>query len=170
MATSDDICATMDALGLRFTRRDDGRVQTGFAGRNTDYTLFLEADGPLVSVVAPELARIPASRMREAIELANLLNASRLRWGNFWVHPTFRVLAFELAIIAPGELTSDHMGYALAAAHACDDYFPAFGQVIWAGVTAEEAVAALSQGRSDDTDDEPDVVEDDDEVGFDEVV
>jgi hypothetical protein len=121
----------------------------GFTGDNTSYEVQLTGHGPLVSLLAMTSLVVPERRVDEAVRLVNWLNATRLRWGCFWIHPKSRHLAFELAIVAPDELSQDQIALALGAVP-FDRFYPAIAKVIWANCSVAEA---LDEAANDDSTD-----------------
>src|SRR4051812_34723130 len=115
MTTLDQVAAHLTVRGLRFRRHGDERIDIGFNGDNVVYEAVITVRGALVSVVAPNVAVVPAARLGEAIRLANRLNATRVALGCFWVHPTRQRLAFEVAIPAPDGPTQDQIRLGMAA-------------------------------------------------------
>lgn len=132
----------LTALGLRFRQLDEEAISIAFTGDNTGYEAFIRARGSLVSVIAPAVAQVPRPRLDEAIRTVNLLNATRVSYGCFWVDPARSRVAFEVTIPAPEGPSQDQVGMAMAALSQIDDSFPALARVLWAGETAEGALAA----------------------------
>lgn len=139
MTSIDQIADHLTALGLRFRRRDD-RIDVGFDGDNVTYEAAITARPGLVSVLAWSIAVIPEARIDETIRLANLVNATRLSYGTFWVEPDDRRLAFEVPIPAPDGSAMDQVRMAMRVLGAIDVLYPAFARVIWGGMDARSAL------------------------------
>jgi hypothetical protein len=128
------------AIGYRF-RIEDGIIRAGFVGEAIAYELVIAARRPLIHVVTPRVARVPAARVDEVIRLANLVNA-RLLLGHFSVDDE-RDLRHEVTVLAPGGPSLEQVGIALEARVAIDGFSPAFMRVIWGGLRAAAALAEL---------------------------
>lgn len=162
MTIIDKFAAQLTALDLHFDLVKGEAIRMSFAGKNISYRVGVTASGPLVHIWAvPEIGTVDERRLGEVLRLANRLNARNVLWGSFWVDPEERKLTFELVIAAPGEeLTREHVGMAIAALHSVDNAFPAFAAVIWAGLSAEQAILALRTAdptQEDKKDDDPDL-------------
>jgi hypothetical protein len=148
----------LDSMGLKYQQLDELCVRMGFTAPHTSYEVLLIAGGPLLSLAATAESRLPAGRMDEAVKLANLLNATRIRWGAFWVHPERRNLGFELALPSLNGVTREELGMALGAI-ALNAFWPAFARVAWAGLDAAAALDAsakeIAEDDEDDEDDDP---------------
>jgi hypothetical protein len=145
MSILDDVAAHLTELQLAF-RLEGERLRTGFSARNTSYEVILLGRPPLLTAVAPEIALVPESRLEEVIRMANRLNADCVRWGGFWVDTSRRRLGFELAMPALDTISRDMVLCVLAGLDAVDRFYPAFGKVMWANMSADEAFASFASG------------------------
>lgn len=128
---------------IPYLRPTADRILTGSGGRHTEVEISILAQDPLVSLVARSLASVRPSRRDEAVRLANLLNATCLRWGAFWISPDNH-LAFELAVIAPADgLQAEQFAAGFQTLVTLDQYFPAFAAVLWGEASAEAALELL---------------------------
>ena len=93
---------------------------------------------------------VPRPRLEEAIRVANLLNASKLMFGSFWIDPGRRRVAFEVTIAASDAPTREQVDLAMAALSQIDDCFPILAAVIWGGMTAEAALLSASTSQQQD--------------------
>jgi hypothetical protein len=153
VSTLDRIAAHLTALGLRYRATDDGLILIAFTGFNTRYEAAIEACGPLVRVVSPAVSMIPGARLDETIRVVNLVNATRVMFGGFWVDPGQARVAFELALAVPDGPTVDQVDLAMSALTQIDACFPILASVIWGGMTAERAL--LSAGARQPPDEPP---------------
>ena len=165
MLTADQIASMLQTLGLRFHERD-GRLIVPFKAEDTSYQIQIAIDGPLVRLVAGDLLPIPERRLAETLVLANFLNAHRLRFGAFWVDSS-RDLGFEMTLPVGGELPLDLLGLTIAGFSAIDAFYAAFAAVVWAGVTAEQALETLRQLRQQQAEDQANAADDDSAGGLD---
>ena len=150
MSTLDLIAAHLTALGLRYRSTDDGLILIEFTGTNTRYEAAIEPCGPLVRVVAPAVSMIPRGRLDETIRVVNLLNATKVVFGGFWVDPGQSRVAFELTLAAPDGPTLVQVDLAMSALTQIDACFPTLAAVIWGGMTAEEALLMPNAGQPRD--------------------
>ena len=142
MSTLAVVAEHLTALGLRYRTTGDGVILIGFSGRNTPYEAAIEPRGPLLRVVAPTVSMIPWPRLEETIRVANLLNATKVVLGAFWVDPDRSRVSFELVSMAPDGPTRDQVDLAMSALSQIDECFPVLAAVIWGGSTAEAALLA----------------------------
>jgi hypothetical protein len=151
MNSIDRVANHLATLQLRYDRLDDTHIGIAFSGQHLSYRALIFVNGPLVTLTAPRITSIPDARLTEVLRLANLLNATRIRLGAFWIDPDHD-LGFELAILAPDEPTLEQVGFAMAALGVIDDFYPAFARVLWAGASAETAEASLREVPQEDLD------------------
>jgi hypothetical protein len=136
----------LDEIGLRYRQPDAHHAHLSFRGNQVDFDVLLIGLGPLLSLVAYAEPQLPASRVDEAIRLANALNAAHLRWGALWIQPEQRKLAFEVALPVGAGVTREALELALGAVP-FTRCWPAFAQVAWTGATAADALRAWSDER-----------------------
>ncbi len=145
MSIIDAIDQHLADMGLRYRRLDDERIEIGFTGKNTQYSILIVSQGPWATFVTPALLQVPERRFDEMLRLANLINARRLRWGAVWVNPDYHTLGFELLLPLPELPTQEQVRIALSAVHVVDELHPAFMRLLWGGEAAEAAFDSLSQ-------------------------
>jgi hypothetical protein len=145
MLSLDRIATMLQTLGLRY-HEANGRLVIPFKAEDTSYHIQIAVDGPMVRLVAGDLLPVPERRLVEVLNLANFLNAHRLRLGAFWVDME-RDLGFEVALPVGDELPLDQLGLTITGFSAIDAFYAAFASVVWAGLTAEQALDTLRQMR-----------------------
>ena len=153
MSALDLVAEHLTALGLRFRRADDQAIVIEFSGDNTPYEAVIQARGPVIAVTAHTVSMVPTARLDETIRIANLLNATRVMFGGFWVDPGRLRVTFELTIAAPDGPTRNQIDLGMAALSQIDTCFPILAAVIWGGRTAETALLGLNPHEQQD--DEP---------------
>jgi hypothetical protein len=144
MSALEVVAEHLTALGLRFRRTEDQDILIEFSGDNTPYTAVIQARGPIVAVTAYTVSMVPSPRLDETIRVANMLNATRVMFGGFWVDAGRMRVAFELSIAAPDGPTRSQIDLGMAALSQIDTCFPILAAVIWGGKTAEVALLAAS--------------------------
>ena len=150
MSVIDQIVEHLTELGLKSMRADEHTVILGFAGKQLSYQLAFRHGGPLVSVIAQGLLSVPKPMLAEGMKLANGVNATRLRWGAFWIGPETRSLAFELGFPVEDTVRVFDVAAALGAvASALDCFYPEFARLVW-GRGSEDARDSIAKNEDED--------------------
>ena len=155
MNTLELVAEHLTSLGLRFRTTEEEVILIEFSGDNTPYEAAIQARGPMIAVVAHTVSMVPRPRLDETIRVANLLNATKVMVGGFWVDIGRLRVAFELTIVAPDGATRNQIDLAMAALSQIDDCFPILAAVIWGGKTAEAALLAPSTTEQQEEEEPP---------------
>ena len=129
-----------------FERSGEDEVTIVSKGDWTDYQLsftWMNEIEALHLACAFDL-KIPAARRAEVQRLMAAIN-EQMWVGHFdiWTHTG--MIMFRQALVLPDGLTATTAqceSMLVGAIHACERYYPAMQFVVWAGKTAEEAMAA----------------------------
>jgi hypothetical protein len=149
----DRVAEHLTAGRYRFRQFKGERIDIGFDGDNTWYQAVITVRGPMVSVLVQAVIVAPLDRVEETVRLSNMLNALRVPYGYFWVHPTERRLAFEVHVPAVDDVSQEQVRRSIVALGAVDYFYPLFVKVIWQGMSAEEAM--LDEASLNATNDRP---------------
>jgi hypothetical protein len=149
----DRIAEHLTSGRYRFRQCKGERIDIGFDGDNTWYQAVITVRGPMVSVLVQAVIVAPRDRLEETLRLANMLNALRVPYGHFWVHPTERRLAFEVHVPVVDDVSQEQVRRSMVALGAVDYFYPLFARVIWQGMSAEEAM--MSESTSNAADEHP---------------
>ena len=145
----------LNELNLRYQQLDAEALLLRFGGEHTNYDAMITIDGPSIVIRARSPLIVPQTRMPGMLDLVNRINASLMRVGAFWIHPSQHQIFYEYALLAPQEVSQEQIGWAMAAHHAMDRFYPAFAALIWGGLSPADALElALASGMASPANDE----------------
>ena len=149
--TGDNPLAVVESMALRndwsFERSVEDEIAIAVAGRCANYQIsftWMDAIKVLHLACAFEV-KIPQSRLREIQQLIATIN-EQMWIGHFEVWSQNGTVMFRHSLLLDGGVsTSDRQCEAVLgrALDACEQYYPAFQFVIWAGKSAREAMDAV---------------------------
>jgi len=142
----DVISEHFDSQDVKYQQTDSGRLRAGFKLTNSSYTVFVHPDEGnrrvvLVTTMASNVPEPKRAAAAEFIARANLHFAV----GGFDLDFSDGQMVFRVGVIvADGQLTGGMVWEALALAlTTMDTYHPGIMQIIHAGVSPADAVAAM---------------------------
>lgn len=143
LAVVEDIAASND---LAFERSGEDEITIVSKGQWTDYTLSFTwmHDLEALHLACAFDMKIPQARRTETHRLLAAIN-EQLWVGHFDVWTHTGTIMYRQALMLPGGLSATEAQcetMLLSALQSCERYYPAFQFTVWAGKTAQEAMAA----------------------------
>lgn len=143
LAVVEDIAASND---LAFERSGEDEITIVSKGQWTDYTLSFTwmHDLEALHLACAFDMKIPQARRTETHRLLASIN-EQLWVGHFDVWTHTGTIMYRQALMLPGGLSATEAQcetMLLSALQSCERYYPAFQFTVWAGKTAQEAMAA----------------------------
>lgn len=134
------------AADLEAQRVDDTEVHVCLTGSWRDVSLWFawREEASVLQIGAPLEMKVPLPRRQEVFKLLALIN-ERLWLGHFDLWGQDGEIVYRNgAVIAAGQPMAPGQAEVLlrGAMEAFEQYYPAFNYVIWAGKSADEAMAA----------------------------
>lgn len=130
-----------------FERAGDDEITISVAGHWCDYHVSFSwmEDKEAVHLACAFDLKVPVARQLEAMRLMSMIN-EQMWIGHFELWAREGMVMFRQALLLSGgaEPTSAQVERLLVTAvEACERYFQAFQFVVWAGKTAEDAMATV---------------------------
>jgi hypothetical protein len=127
-----------------FSREDDDEMHVSAKGNWAEYNIAFTwiEDVETIHVACAFELKVPAVRRREALELANSINAG-LWIGHFDIWHSDDAIMYRNATLLTGDIELSEAQCEMmlkAAVESCERYFQSFQFVVWAGKSAKEAL------------------------------